>query len=172
MKKTINLLSMLLSMSAAIAQNNSTDEMAIRNLASTLEKGWNTKSGETFASVFADQHDYIVINGFYFSNISRQQNAFAHQGLFNGIYKTNTLKLKVDKIQFLRPELAQMTILGATYEGDTIPADPTAIMTILVEKRSNDWKIISFHNHSLADSYAAKNPPVPYKVMYASWYKN
>ena len=172
MKKTINLLSMLLSMSAAIAQNNATDETAIRSLATTMEKGWNAKSGETFASVFADQHDYIVINGFYFSNMNRQQNAFAHQGLFNGIYKTNTLKMKVDKIQFLRPELVQMTILGATYEGDSVPSDPTAIMTILVEKKNNDWKIISFHNHSLAESFAVKNPPVPYKVMYASWYKN
>ena len=172
MKKTINLLTMALSMTAAVAQNNATDETTIRSLAATMEKGWNTKSGETFASVFADQHDYIVVSGFYLPDITRQQNAFAHQGLFNGIYKTNKLTLKIDKIHFLRPDLAQMTVLGATYEGDNLPADPTAIMTILVEKKENDWKIISFHNHSLAESFAAKNPPLPYKVMYASWYKN
>lgn len=172
MKKTISLLTMALSMTAAVAQNNAADEAAIRNLASTIEKGWNSKSGETFASAFAEEHDYIVVNGFYFTKLTRQQNAFAHQGLFDGIYKTNTLKMKVDKIRFLRSDLAQMTVLAATYEGDIVPADPTAIMTILVEKKDNDWKIISFHNHSLQESYAAKNPPVPYKVMYASWYKN
>lgn len=172
MKKTISLLIMALSMTAAIAQNNTADETAIRNLATTLEKGWNTKSGETFASAFAEQHDYIVINGFYMPNLTRQRNAFAHQGLFNGIYKTNILKLKVDKVTFLRPDLAQMIIIGATYEGDTVPVDPTAIMTILAEKKNEDWKIISFHNHSLAESFAAKNPPIPYKVMYAGWYKN
>ena len=100
MKKTISLLTMALSMTAAIAQNNTTDETAIRNLATTLEKGWNTKSGETFASAFAEQHDYIVVNVFYMPNLTRQRNAFAHQGLFNGIYKTNTLKMVVDKISF------------------------------------------------------------------------
>jgi uncharacterized protein (TIGR02246 family) len=172
MKQTLILMAITLTLSTANAQVNTADETSIRNLATVLEKGWNAKDGATFASVFADQHDYIVINGFYFSGMSRQQNAFAHQGLFNGIYKTNTLIMKIDKVTFFTPELAQMTVLAATYEGTTKPADPTAIMTIITQKQKDGWKIISFHNHSLAESFAAKTPPVPYQVMYASWYKN
>ena len=165
-------MALTLTLQAADAQVDPADDRSIRNLATVLEKGWNAKDGAAFASAFADQHDYIVINGFYFSNMNRQQNAFAHQGLFNGIYKTNTLIMKVDKVRFLTPLLAQMTVLAATYEGTTKPTDPTAIMTILAEKQKDGWKIISFHNHSLEESFAAKTPPVPYQVMYASWYKN
>ncbi|MGZ8511477.1 MAG: SgcJ/EcaC family oxidoreductase [Chitinophagaceae bacterium] len=173
MKKTILLLSMTtLAITATMAQVKKNDDEAIRILITTLEKGWNAKSGEIFASAFADTHDYIVVNGFYFSNLSRQGNAFAHQSLFDGIYKNRDLTVKVDKIQYIRQDLVQITALAATYLKDSIPVDPTAIMTILAEKKKDDWKIISFHNHSLSESFAAKTPPVPYKVMYASWYKN
>lgn len=173
MKKTIFLLSMTtLAITATMAQTQKNDEGAIRSLITTLEKGWNAKSGEIFSSAFADTHDYIVINGFYFSNLTRQGNAFAHQKLFDGIYKSLDLTIKVDKVQYIRPDLVQITALAASYPKDSLPADPAAIMTILAEKKNDDWKIISFHNHSLSESFAAKTPPVPYKVMYASWYKN
>ncbi len=166
-------LTMLTSSVLGQAQTNSEDEKALQKIPVTIEAGWNNKSGETFASVFAETHDYIVVNGFYFPNFTRKQNAFVHQGLFDGIYKNNTLQLKIDKISFLRPDLAMITVLGASYaQGTSKPTDPTAIMTILAEKKNADWKIISFHNHSLAESFAIPTPPVPHKVMYASWYKN
>lgn len=159
-------------MSASIAQNNSADEKAVRNIVSTLETGWNNKSGETFSSVFADVHDYIVVNGFYFPGFTRQRNAAQHQILFDGMYKDHTIILKVDKISFIRPDLAMVHILGAGYEkGTTAPADPEIIMTVLAEKKNDVWKIISFHNHNLESFKDKARSPVPLEVMYASWYK-
>jgi uncharacterized protein (TIGR02246 family) len=174
MKKTIILSVMsTLAMGAASAQSKTSDEQAIREVVATLEKGWNSASGETFASVFADVHDYIVVNGYYFSNFTRQRNAATHQGLFDGIYKGTKARLKIDKIRFLRPDLAQVTALGARFHKDsTVPRDPGAIMTILVEKKNEAWKIISFHNHELSSFANRERSPVPLNVMYATWYAN
>jgi uncharacterized protein (TIGR02246 family) len=148
------------------------DEEAIRGLLINMEIAWNNKNGESFSSVFADVHDYIVLNGMYFPGFTKKGNAAAHQGLFNSIYKTYDIKLKVDKISFLRPDLAQVTILGAGYtKGEAVPQDPTIIMTVIAEKKEDAWKIISFHNHELNKEEIKQRSPMPLNVMYASWYK-
>jgi uncharacterized protein (TIGR02246 family) len=173
MKKTIILSIMTtLVMSAATAQNKTADEQSIRNIVSTMETSWNNKNGENFSSVFSDVHDYIVVNGFYFPGFTRQGNAAAHQGLFNGVYKTVDIRLNIDKISFIRNDLAMVHVLGGSYQkGTTPPADPMIIMTILAEKKNDTWKIISFHNHDLTSFHDKDRSPVPLNVMYASWYK-
>ncbi|MGZ8561875.1 MAG: SgcJ/EcaC family oxidoreductase [Flavisolibacter sp.] len=168
--KQMILAGMLAVSATALAQTENKDEQAIRSIATTMETGWNTKSGQAFSSAFAEKHDYIVVNGLYFPNWSKQGNAAAHQNLFDGIYKNENLKMKVDKIQFLRSDLAQVTAFALLYPKNApIPEDLTAIMTILVEKKDSEWKIISFHNHGLDSS--VKQGPMPMKVMYASWYQ-
>lgn len=147
------------------------DEPAVRALINTLETGWNNKSGATFSSVFADVHDYIVVNGMYFSNWTRKGNEAAHQGLFNGMYKNFNIQLKVDKITLLRLDLVQVIVIGGGYEkGGALPENPGIIMTILAEKKTDSWKIISFHNHNLEPDIKERSP-MPLTVMYASWYK-
>ena len=171
MKKIIIMTLAVLTTTLSFAQTNSKDEQAIQNIFSTIQNGWNEKNGEKFASVFADVHDYIVVNGMYFSNFTRQGNAAAHQGLFNGIYKNVNVKLIVDKISFLRPDLALVTAVGGRYTTEKpLPEDPEIIMTVIAEKKNDVWKIISFHNHNL-DSGLKKSSPMPLNIMYASWYK-
>lgn len=167
------LLNTMITMAAvnAFSQTN-TDEQSLRDIVSTMETAWNEKNGQKFSSVFAEQHDYIVVDGLYFSNFSRQANAHAHQGLFDGVYRTYDIKLKVDKIKFLRPDLAMIHTLGAGIEkGKQIPADPSIIMTILAEKKNGTWKIIDFHNHNLETFKNPSRSPIPLNVMYGSWYK-
>ena len=178
MKKTI-ILSIITAfiMNVSIAQQNKTaDEQSIRSIVTSMQTGWNSKDGKKFASGFAKVHDYIVINGMYFSAISPEATAAAHQGIFNTIYKTTDLQLKIDKISFVNPDLALVYVLGATYQqGTAIPENPGAIICMLMEKKNNEWKIISFHNCPIQVSFAAGDEaqtPVPPKQMYASWYKN
>lgn len=161
----------LMAVAAAVTQVNK-DEEAIKGILTTLEKGWNAKSGETFSSVFADVHDYIVVNGMYFPGFTQKGNAAAHQSLFDGVYKTYDIKLKADKVTFFRPDLAQVVVIGAGYtKGGAAPQDPTIIMTLMVEKKGEDWKIISFHNHELNTADIQQRSPMPLKAMYASWYR-
>lgn len=178
MKKTI-ILSVItaLIMNAAIAQQDkAADEQAIRNIVTSMQTGWNSKDGKTFASGFAKVHNYIVINGMYLSNITPEINAANHQGIFNSVYKTTDLQLKIDKISFVNPDLAMVYILGATYQqGAALPENPGAMISMVAEKKNNEWKIISFHNCPIQVSFKPGDEartPVPPKQMYASWYKN
>jgi uncharacterized protein (TIGR02246 family) len=41
------------------------DEAAIRQLVQNMQEGQNRKDGELFASAFAQEHDYIAINGIF-----------------------------------------------------------------------------------------------------------
>lgn len=178
MKKTI-ILSVISAfiMNAAIAQQDkAADEQAIRNIVTSMQTGWNSKDGKKFASGFAPVHNYIVINGMYLSGITPEMNAANHQGIFNSIYKTTDLLLKIDKISFVTPDLALVYILGATYQqGTPIPENPTAVVSMVIEKKNKEWKTISFHNVPIQVSFAPDDQartPFPPKQMYASWYKN
>lgn len=161
--------------SAAIAQSGNADEQAIQKLVTTMETGWVQKNGELFSSVFADVHDYIVWNGYYFPGFTRQGNAAAHQQLFAGPYRTYDVKFKIDKIRFLRSDLALVHAYGGGYEkGKQAPEDPTVLMSMIAEKKDGNWKIISFHNLNLEafeKKEIADHSPMPLKVMYAGWYK-
>ncbi len=171
MKKIILVALIVLTTAMSFAPQNSKDEQAVLSIITTLENGWNNKSGATFSSVFADIHDYIVVNGMYFSNFTKKDNETAHQVLFNGPFKNRIIKLKVDKVTFFRPDLAQVIALGANYEkGSTLPEDPGGIMIVIAEKKNNVWKIISFHNHSFEADMKQTNP-MPMNIMYSSWYK-
>ena len=81
------------------AQNRSADETAIRENVKQMETGWNTKSGALFAKPFADDADYVVINGMYLKG--RAVLETAHQQIFDTIYKDTTVKLNVKQIRFL-----------------------------------------------------------------------
>jgi len=174
MKKAIFMATLISAALSVNAQTNNKDEQAIRNIVATMQKGWNEKSGKTFSSVFANVHTYVVINGMYMPGITPEINANAHQGIFNSVYKTTDLEYKIDKINFVRPDLALMYVLGALHEqGTAVPENPEAIITMVVEKKNDEWKIISFHNSpiDMFEPGQADRSPVPLNVMYASWYK-
>ncbi|MEP7377466.1 MAG: SgcJ/EcaC family oxidoreductase [Chitinophagaceae bacterium] len=174
MKKTIIMATLISAAMTVHAQTNTNDEDAIRTVVKTMETGWNEKSGEKYASIFADTHDFIVWNGYYFPNQTRQGTAAAHQNLFTGIYKNSDVELKVDKIKFIRKDIALVHTYGGMYEkGKQLPENPGVLMTLLMEKKDAKWQIISFHNLDLEgfqDKAIAERSPFPFSVMYAGWY--
>jgi len=151
------------------------DEVAIQNIVSTMESGWNEKNGEKYASVFADTHDFIVWNGYYFPNNTKSGNAQAHQSLYDGPFKTMDIHLIIDKIKLIREDIALVHVLGVAYKkGQAVPTDPGVIMTLLIEKKDTKWQILSFHNLDLEafeNEVTAAQSPIPLNVMYANWYK-
>lgn len=82
----------------------SADEAAIRENIKHIEDGWNTKSGTLFAKPFAEDADYVVINGSHIKG--RAVIESQHKRIFETIFKDTTLKLNVKQIRFIRPEVA------------------------------------------------------------------
>lgn len=174
MKKLFFLI-VIVSLFQPIFSQSDQDRDAIEQLLKTMADSWTAGDGQKFASVFADQHDFIVWNGFYFKNTSREMNAKNHQGIFNSIYLNTQHFNKLDKIKFIREDLALIHVLAAVVkQGEERPKDPHVLWSGLLEKTKGDWKIIAFHNLDLEvfeNEQMRNNAPMPPEVMYASWYE-
>jgi uncharacterized protein (TIGR02246 family) len=121
------------------------DEAAIRANIEQMAKGWNTKSGTEFAEPFAEDADYVVINGMQIK--SRAAIGQAHQGIFDTIYKNSNLSLSVEQIRFLRPDVAVVHVRGAltVTQGDSARTTPARI-SMTMTKNKNRWEIAAFQN--------------------------
>ena len=180
MKLITMILPFALAASTLAAQNDQTkDTEAIRQIVQDMEDGWNKPSGELFASHFAEEHDYVVWTGMYLPNQSRAANAGIHQELLSGIYKGSKNRLVLDKVRFVRKDVAIVHVYAhATFPGQPEPDYPAMIISMVLEKSEGDWKIVSFHNLNIEyDKLLRTEDPDPRAIesfsnkMYSSWKK-
>lgn len=132
----------------AYAQNGaSADEAALRENVKLMETGWNTKSGAVFAKPFAEDADYVIINGMYIKG--RATIDAGHQRIFDTIYKDTTITLLVKQIRFLRPDVAVVHVAGHR-DGPTKELKQDAILTLVMTKEKQGWTIAAFQNTAVA----------------------
>src|SRR5688572_8513604 len=131
---------------SALAQNNrEADEAAIRENVKYMETGWNTKSGALFAKPFAEDADYVVINGTYFKGRTAIEKA--HQQIFDTIFKNTTVKLSIKQIRFLRPDVAVVHVTGhrdAPENEKQLVSD--AIVSMVMTRDQQGWRVAAFQN--------------------------
>ena len=174
MKKCIQVLSLLLLTTPLLAQMEA-EEQAIEKLVQSMANAWTAADGEQFASIFADTCDFIVWNGMYNPNYTREANAKGHQRIFDTIYKGTQVHYQIDKIKFIRPDIALIHVFGAVNKkGEARPKDPFVLWSGLLEKSNGKWKILAFHNLDLEVFQSEEQKkffPVPPEVMYSGWYQ-
>ena len=119
------------------------DEAAIRGNVKQLETAWNTKSGALFAKPFAEDADYVVINGMYVKG--RTAIETMHQKIFDTIFKDTTVTLSVKQIRFLRPDVAVVHVNGHRT-GPTNDLEQDAMLTLVMTKEKEGWTIAAFQN--------------------------
>ena len=143
---TVTLL-VLFAVSASTQNNHAADESAMRDAVKQLEAGWNTKSGATFAKPFAEDADYVIINGSYIKG--RAVIESQHQRIFDTVFKDTTLSLTVQQIRFLRPDVAVVHVKGQR----TSPVQELnqgAMLTLFMTKEKQGWTIAAFQNTAIA----------------------
>lgn len=138
---------LLLTISTNTLQAQSADEATIRENVKQMETGWNTKSGELFAKPFAEDADYVVINGMYIKG--RAVINKAHQQIFDTIYKDTKVTLTVRQIRFLRPDVAVVHV-DAQRRGPTKDLEQAALLTLVMTKEKEGWTIAAFQNTGVA----------------------
>ena len=126
------------------------DEAAMRESVKQMETGWNTKSGALFAKPFAEDADYVAINGMYIKG--RATIETAHQRIFDTIYKDTNINLTVKQIRFLLPDVAVVHVT-AHRQGPTKELTGDAILTLVMTKEQHGWTIAAFQNTSVADPH-------------------
>jgi uncharacterized protein (TIGR02246 family) len=129
----------------AKAQAGAADEAAIRENVRQLEAGWNTKSGALFAKPFAEDADYVVINGIQLKG--REAIQQGHQRIFDTIYKDSTLGLAAKQVRYLRPDVAVAHVSARLKTGQGGEADAhDAVITLVLTRDKGEWKIAAFQN--------------------------
>ncbi|HWS54732.1 MAG TPA: SgcJ/EcaC family oxidoreductase [Pyrinomonadaceae bacterium] len=130
---------------AAPSDPPAADDRAVRENVSRMEAGWNAKSGELFAKPFAEDADYVVINGLHIRG--REAIDKGHQRIFDTVYKDSTLALTVRQVRFLRPDVALVHVNARNQvrqAGETREAG--AIITLVMVRDAGAWKITAFQN--------------------------
>lgn len=126
---------------SAQTQTAGGDDAALRENVRQLEAGWNAKSGAAFAKPFADDADYVIINGMQIKG--REAITEGHQRIFDTIYKDSTLSLSVKQVRMLRADVAVVHV-SANLKSTQGAGD--AVITLVMTKENGAWKIDAFQN--------------------------
>jgi len=126
------------------------DEKILHGMVYQLEAAWNAADATTFAALFAEDADFIHILGGYYTG--RAAIEVGHRMIFGTIYKGSTVRYSVEKIKFVRPDVAMIFLRqflqffedGATRELEARP-------TILAEKSDGAWRIVALQNTRISE---------------------
>ena len=128
--------------------DTSKDEAMIRANIEQMAKGWNMKSGAEFAKPFAENSDYVVINGMHIKG--RAANAAAHQQIFDTIYKDSSIISTIKQIRFLRSDVAVVHgESNLTFKINGEEKKGNGFVTLVMTKEKGKWSIVAFQNTAI-----------------------
>jgi uncharacterized protein (TIGR02246 family) len=146
-------INLIMQPSSQTPTSDRSDEAAIREVVKTRQNGQNIRNGKLFASGFANDHDYIVINGMFRPNLTQEDNARSHQVLYDGARSSLggnlgevEVQFSVAKIRFLTPEIAVMHIHSRAGPRNQPDKRANNIISTMMQKQAGEWKIVAFHN--------------------------
>jgi uncharacterized protein (TIGR02246 family) len=129
---------------------NSNDETAIRGMVQQLQDAWNAGDGTGFAAPFAEDADYVVING----NFIRGRAAIdgGHAGIFSTIYRGSHIELTVEQLRALRADVALVNVRGHLAVPSENGTDESGARLGMVAAKTDDkWEIVSFQNTAIRE---------------------
>ena len=125
----------------AVDKDYTNEEVAVREIVSQLREGWNAGNGEAFAVPFAEDADYVIVNGMYMKG--RPIIAAGHQQIFDTVYKGSHNTATIKNVRFLRDDVAlvhvQWHLISQQGEG-------RSMNSLVLTKEEGLWRIAAFHN--------------------------
>lgn len=131
------------------------EERALHGMVYQLEAAWNAADSTAFAAPFADDADFIHIIGGYYTG--RAAIEAGHRMIFGTIYKGSTVHYSVEKIKFLRSDVAMVFLrqhLQFSENGVAVELD--ARPTIVAENVDGAWRITALQNTRITDVGGAR----------------
>ena len=129
------------------------EERELHKLVYQLESSWNAGDGDAFAGLFADDADVIHILGGYYTG--RDAIRAGHRMIFGTIYKGSTVRYGVERIRFLRPDVALVFLRQhLQFFEDGQPRELEARPTIVAERTDGKWRIAALQNTRISEAGA------------------
>jgi uncharacterized protein (TIGR02246 family) len=122
------------------------DERPLYEIAEKLEAAWNAGDSVAWTSQFADDADFIHILGGHFNGTTSIERG--HRAIFDTIYKGSRNKFTVQKIRFVRPDVAIVFVFAElTFYMDGQERHIQARPTMVAAKNTDGrWQIVDFQN--------------------------
>lgn len=111
----------------------------IYSLWQRMEQGWADGDGLAFASVFAEDVDFVTVRGEEL--FGRRAVAAGHAQLFAGPYRATKLAAE---ISLIRPLTDDISVVHVT--SSIAPAGIATHAQAVVVRRADGWEIAAFHN--------------------------
>jgi uncharacterized protein (TIGR02246 family) len=135
-----------------IGTEQSSDDSLIRQIVADQVKAWNVGDAKAFSLRFADDGGFTNIRGTVFYGHTAFEDR--HVEIFSTFFKGSRLAMSVDKIRYVRPDVAIVDISTEVSHLQGLPpglraASDGNIHTRLQEvfvKTTEGWKIASYHN--------------------------
>ncbi|MGA3056115.1 MAG: SgcJ/EcaC family oxidoreductase [Candidatus Korobacteraceae bacterium] len=135
------------------------EERALHGMVYQLEAAWNAADSATFAALFAEDADFIHILGGYYTG--RAAIEAGHRMIFGTIYKGSTVRYSVEKIRFLRPDVALVFLRQfLQFQEGGAATELEARPTIIAEKLDGIWRIAAMQNTRITEAGAPKKEAV------------
>ena len=122
------------------------EERPLYEIVEKLQAAWNASDSMAWASLFAEDADFIHILGGHFQG--REAIEHGHRTIFDTIYKGSRNKLDVEKVRFVRPGVAIVFIrTNLKWYLDGAEQEVQARPTLVAQKNGNgQWEIVAFQN--------------------------
>ena len=120
-----------------------------------LEGGVERGRRRRFRRAFAEDADFIHILGGYYTG--RAAIEAGHRMIFGTIYKGSTVRYSVEKIRFLRPDVAIVSLRQyLQFQEGGAASELEARPTIVAEKVDGRWRIVALQNTRITEAGAAR----------------
>jgi uncharacterized protein (TIGR02246 family) len=126
---------------------------AAEALVRRLEAAWNSADATAFAACFAEDADFVNVNGLHAQG--REAIARGHDEIFNGIYAGSDVSYAVEQVRALRGDVA----LLHAHAAHNVPAGPLAgsheaRWSAVLVRDGAGWEIAAFQNTLVKDANA------------------
>jgi uncharacterized protein (TIGR02246 family) len=113
----------------------------IKALWQRMAEGWANADGEQFASVFAEDVEFVNVRGE--EQHGRPAVAANHGALFRTRYRDTKLTAEVHTIRFLGDDVAVVHVASTVHSGESVTGTHAQAV---VQRRDGEWLITAFHN--------------------------
>jgi uncharacterized protein (TIGR02246 family) len=118
-------------------------------LAAGLAAAWNQHDMHAFASLFHDDAAFVNVAGRYLR--SRGEIEQVHAAAHAGPFKNSALTARAEDARSQGPDLIIAHVRSELQGDDRVPGQVRrTLMTLVIERRGGQWKIIAAHNTNIA----------------------
>ncbi len=127
------------------------NDHSIYELVRLLEDAWNGGNSQRFASVFAEDADFITVMGKHYNG--RESIDAGHRAIFDTIYKNSRNHYTIEGVRFVRPDVVVVFVNAKLELADSrmISARPTMLLT----KENGKWHVAVLQNTVVAAETAS-----------------